>query len=327
MGASGLGENPTQNDRSNATQGDHSEMRIDTRCGRAAALVLVLLHAGAALAQERFSLFVGSDPKTVERMVKLAGLRDGETVMDLGSGDGRIVFAAAESNATVRGIGVDIDAKLVKQAAERAEALGLSERVRFEHRNAFDADLTQADVIFMWFFPELMRLIRVKILDEARPGTRVVAPLWGFGSWPPDASDKEPTEVNMWVVPAKVAGYWDWRLNVGDAERTYSAIFEQRFQSLEGVVRTGNRHGIFHDMKLHGEDIAFVLMMTLPGLGFTRHEFSGRVTDDTMQGAVKITLPPVTNEEDEELATVVLPWQAKRVPKSGFFAPTGVDIR
>ena len=278
-------------------------------------------------AQERFSLFVGSDLKTVERMVALAGLRDGETVMDLGSGDGRVVFAAAQSNPTVRGIGVDIDAKLVKQAAAQAEALGLSDRVRFEHQNAFDTDFSNVDVIFMWFFPELMRLIRVKILDQARPGTRVVAPLWGFGSWAADASDKEPTEVNLWVVPAKVGGYWDWRLNVGGVERPYSAIFEQRFQSLEGVVRTGNRHGIFHDLKLRGADISFVLMMTMPNLGFTRHEFSGRVDGDTMQGAVKITLPPVTNEEDEELETIVLPWQAKRGATSAFFSATGVDMR
>jgi len=172
-----------------------------------------------------------------------------------------------------------------------------------------------------------MRLIRVKILDQARPGTRVVAPLWGFGSWPPDATDKEPTEVSMWIVPAKVGGYWDWRLNVGGVERSYSAVFEQRFQSLEGVVRAGNRHGIFHDLKLHGEDISFVLMMTLQDLGFTRHEFTGRVSADTMQGAVKITMPPKTNEEDEELETVVLPWQAKRSQTSAFFAPTGVDMR
>jgi protein-L-isoaspartate O-methyltransferase len=294
----------------------------------AAALIACLLcGTRPAAAQERFSLFVGSDPKTVERMVRLAGLRDGETVMDMGSGDGRVVFAAAQANPTVRGIGVDIDAKLVQQASARAAELELSDRVRFEHLNAFDADLSQVDVVFMWFFPELMRLLRVKILDQARPGTRVVAPLWGFGSWPPDASDKEPTEVNLWVVPAKVGGYWDWQLNVGGQTRSYAAILEQRFQSFEGVVRTGARHGIFHDMKLHGADISFVLMMTLPDLGFTRHEFSGRVNGDTMQGAVKITLPPVTNEEDEELETLVLPWQAKRVPTSAFLAPAGVNIR
>jgi protein-L-isoaspartate O-methyltransferase len=303
-------------------------MRMIEHIGAAAA-ALVVIGAGMApaQAQERFSLFVGSDPKTVERMVGIAGLRDHETVIDLGSGDGRIVFAAAQSNPTVRGIGVDIDAKLVKQSTAKAEAGGLADRVRFEHQNAFDADLRQVDVIFMWLFPELMRLLRVKILEQARPGTRVVAALWGFGSWAPDAVDKEPTEVSMWIVPARVAGYWDWQLDVGGVQRAYSAIFEQQFQTLEGVVRTGNRHGIFHDLKLLGEQVSFVLMMTLPNLGFTRHEFTGRVTGDTMQGVVKITLPPKTNEEDEELETVVLPWQARRTATSAFLAPTGVDIR
>jgi len=302
-------------------------MRMMEQLGAAAALLVLIACMGPAQAQERFSLFVGSDPKTVERMVKLAGLRDHDKAIDLGSGDGRIVFAAAQSNATVQGIGVDIDAKLVKQSTAAAEKLGLADRVRFEHRNAFDADLAKVDVIFMWLFPELMRLLRVKILEQARPGTRVVAALWGFGSWAPDAIDKEPTEVSMWVVPARVEGYWDWQLSVGGIQQTYSAVFEQQFQTLEGVVRTGNRHGIFHDLKLRGEQVSFVLMMTLPNLGFTRHEFTGRVTGDTMQGAVKITLPPKTNEEDEELQSLVLPWQARRTASSAFFAPAGVDIR
>ncbi len=302
-------------------------MRMSKQLGAVAALLVLTAYLGHAHAQERFSLFVGSDPKTVERMVKLAGLRDHETAIDLGSGDGRIVLAAAQSNPTVRGIGVDIDAKLVKQSAAKAEELGLADRVRFEHRNAFDADLGKVDVIFMWFFPELMRLVRVKILEQARPGTRVVAALWGMGSWTPDAVDKEPTEVSMWIVPARVEGSWDWQLDVGGVQRTYSAIFEQQFQTLEGVVRTGNRHGIFHDLKLSGEQVSFVLMMTLPNIGFTRHEFTGRVTGNTMQGAVKITLPPKTNEEDEELQSLVLPWQARRTVTSAFFAPTGVDIR
>lgn len=306
-------------------------MRITSHLGAAAAAAFLALALAAGLspasAQERFSLFVGSDPKTVERMVQIAGLRDHDTVLDLGSGDGRIVFAAAQSNPTVQGIGVDIDAKLVKQSSAAAEKLGLGDRVRFEHRNAFDADLAKVDVIFMWLFPELMRLVRVKILEQARPGTRVVAALWGLGSWAPDAVDKEPTEVSMWIVPARVEGNWDWQLNVGGAQRTYSAIFEQQFQTLEGVVRTGNRHGIFHDLKLRGEQVSFVLMMTLPNLGFTRHEFTGRVTGDKMQGVVKITLPPKTNEEDEELQSLVLPWQARRNVTSAFFAPTGVDFR
>jgi hypothetical protein len=104
-------------------------------------------------------------------------------------------------------------------------------------------------------------------------------------------------------------------------------MFEQRFQSLEGIVRVGKRHGIFHDLKLRGEDVSFTLMMTLQGAGFIRHEFTGRVHGDAMQGVARVTLPPKTNDEDEELETVVLPWAAKRAAATAYFDPVGVDIR
>lgn len=295
-------------------------------CSAITALV-ILFATPPASAQERFSLFVGSAPATVDRMVRMAGLRDGETVMDMGSGDGRIVFAAAQSNATVRGLGVDIDERLVRQSNAQAETLGIADRVKFLHQNAFDADLANVDVIFMWFFPELMRLVRVNILDQARPGTRVVAALWGFGSWQPDLTETEAPEVHMWIVPAKVGGYWNWQLDIGGRKLDYAAVFEQQFQKLEGVVRTENRHGIFHDFSLRGRDISFVLMMTLPELGFTRHEFTGRVNGDTMQGVVKITLPPNSDEEeDEKLESRVIGWTARRVTTSPYFEPVGVVL-
>jgi SAM-dependent methyltransferase len=283
--------------------------------------------AARTAAQERFSLFVASDPKNVERMVAIAALRDGDVVIDLGSGDGRVVIAAAQANPSVRGLGVDIDARLVQQASANARQAGVGDRLEFQHRNAFDADLSRVDVIFMWFFPELMRLLRTKILREARPGTRVVAALWDMGTWTPDAVDKTPTDVNLWIVPAQVGGFWEWQLATGGTQRRYSAVFEQRFQSLEGVVRAANRHGIFHDLKLRGTEISFVLMMTLHDLGFTRHEFTGRVNGSRMEGLVRITLPPKTNEEDEELETLTLPWQATRTASSGFFEPVGVNLR
>jgi hypothetical protein len=289
------------------------------------ALCLAPIAAGTQ-AQERFSLFVASDPNNVDRMIRIAALRDNDVVIDLGSGDGRVVIAAAQANSTVRGYGVDIDAKLVQQAAASAQAAGVGDRVEFQHRNAFDADLSQVDVIFMWFFPELMRLLRGKILREARPGTRVVAALWDMGTWRADEVDKDPSDVNLWIVPARVAGFWDWELAIAGTRQRYSAVFEQHYQSLEAVVRTGNRHGIFHDLKLRGEEISFVLMMTLPDVGFTRQEFSGWVHGNRMEGSVRVTLPPKTNEEDEELETLVLPWQAARVPSSRFFAPVGVDL-
>lgn len=149
---------------------------------------LFLSFALPGFAQERFSPFVPSNEVNVERMVKIANLRPGETVMDLGSGDGRIVMAAAQAQSGVCGIGVEIDAELVQKS--NAEAQNLDDRVRFEHRNAFDADLRNADVIFMWLFPELMRLLRTKILAEAKPGARIVAATWDMGNWPVDAMEE-----------------------------------------------------------------------------------------------------------------------------------------
>src|SRR5687767_15840549 len=92
------------------------------------------LRALAARAQERFSPFVGSNPENVRRMVELAALRSGETVIDLGSGDGRIVFAALEGRPGVRGLGVDINAELVNKANAEAKAKGLADRLRFMHQ-------------------------------------------------------------------------------------------------------------------------------------------------------------------------------------------------
>src|SRR5918998_2133219 len=183
-------------------------------------------HGLVARAQERFSPFVGSNPENVRRMVELAAPRSGETVIDLGSGDGRIVFAALEGRAGVRGLGVDINPELVKNSNAEAKAKGLADRVRFMHQNAFDADLGKVDVIFMWLFPELMRLLRPKILAQARAGTRVVTATWDLGSWQPDAIDDQGgalPAIRKWIVPARVEGGWDWDLALGGRTHRFNA--------------------------------------------------------------------------------------------------------
>ena len=119
----------------------------------------MLVGALAVQAQERFSPFVGSQPDTIERMIRLSGLKAGEVALDLGSGDGRIIVAAAMTEPRMRGWGVDIDAALVARANAFAREEGVDDRVRFLHGDVFDADVGRADVIFMWLFPELQRLL------------------------------------------------------------------------------------------------------------------------------------------------------------------------
>jgi hypothetical protein len=287
---------------------------------RDALLLCVVLAAGAAQAQERFSPYVPSDQDNVERMLKLAQLQDDDVVVDLGSGDGRIVLTAARMNKKLRGWGVDLDEKLVHESNAAAQAQGVANRVQFFHRNAFDADLREATVIAMWLWPELQLLLRPIILAQARPGTRVITNLWDIGSWKPDEEDLEPQRVVMWIVPARVAGYWSWELQFGERRVTYSAIKEQRFQVVEGMVRAGNRRELLHDVKLRGEDISFTLMMTIDGVGFVRHQFRGKVRGDAIVGTASVSLPP--HEK-----TLELPWRAKLTAESAYFAPTGTDIQ
>jgi len=285
-------------------------------------LSLALFVAAPAAAQERFSLFVPTEEADVPRMLKLAGLRDGDVVFDLGSGDGRIVLEAAKLNPTVRGRGIEIDEKLVFESRKVAKAAGLADRVQFLHQNAFDADLKDATVIAMWLWPELMRMLRPKIMEEARPGTRIVTRIWDLGpSWKPDAQDTDGAQLFMWIVPAKVAGYWNWTLDFGKLSRRYAAVFEQQFQSVEGVVRVGDRRGVFDSVKLTGDDIAFTLMMTLPGVGLARHQFTGRVKGNVMEGMVRITHEPKHDQ------LIELPWRAERSTTSAYFAPTGLNAK
>ena len=281
------------------------------------------LASDGAPAQERYSPFVASDMSNVERMVKLARLRPGEVVVDLGSGDGRIVFTSLRANSKVSGWGVDLDAALVEKSNAVARTQGFGNRAQFFHRNAFDADLSRVDVIYMWLWTEVQQMLRAKILAEARPGTRVVTNLWGMGSWEPDEVDSDGSPVNLWVVPARVEGNWSWELTLRGAKRDYAAILERHFQRLEGVARVGKRRVIASDMRLRGDDVFFSLSLTVDGLGYARHEFSGKIRGERIEGTARILLLSENDEDKQEL--IELPWRAVRTAASAYLAPTGTN--
>ena len=283
--------------------------------------------ATAAGAQERFSPFVGSKPDTVRRMVELAALCAGDTVIDLGSGDGRVVFAALEARPDTKGIGVDVNAELVRKANDEARARGLADRARFLHQNAFDADVGKVDVIFMWLFPELMRLLRPKILSQARAGARVVAASWDLGSWPADAVDDPggtAPVIRRWIVPARIEGAWEWEATIRGRLHRFGAVFEQRMQHAEGVVRVGNRREVFGNVILRGDALQFTLRMTLPGTGYTSLAFGGRVRGDAIEGTMVAQLPRPGDEDAME--DIELPWRAQRARAADYFAPTGTRL-
>jgi hypothetical protein len=280
---------------------------------------LTLFSITLAQAQERFSFFQASTVESVTRMLKFAGLRDDDVLVDLGSGNGLIPITAAQMNPKLRAWGVDVDEKLIRESNQAAKAQGVGNRVKFFHRNAFDTDLREATVVTMWLFPELMRLLRPTILKTARPSTRILTSTWDLGSWAYDEVDSGNPTIYKWIVPASVEGYWSWKLPIAGQQITYSSVKEQRFQTVEGAVRAGKYRELLQDIKLHGEDISFALTMTLDGVGHTRHEFRGKVRGDQIEGKATVTL--------ENHHKLELPWHAERTTTSLYFAPTGTEVK
>ena len=135
--------------------------------------------------------------------------------------------------------------------------------------------------------------------------------------------------MDLWVVPARVAGNWNWELTVGGSRRNYAAILDQCYQNIEGVVRAGDRRGIFQHMKITGDNLSFSLDMALDGTGPTRHEFNGhefngRVSGDRITGAVRT----VQFKDEQEISEgMTLQWQATRAASSAHFEPTGLEKR
>src|SRR6185503_7823851 len=158
--------------------------------------------------------YVVTPMEIVERMLRMAEVKPGDTIIDLGSGDGRIVIEAAKRGA--RGLGVDLDPSLVRLATENARKAGVADRARFETRDIFETDLSGASVVAFYLLPDFNAKLLPRLL-QLKPGTRIVSHDGGIGAWPPDeklemrAPEKTVglggmSKVELWIVPASAAG-------------------------------------------------------------------------------------------------------------------------
>jgi ribosomal protein L11 methylase PrmA len=136
-------------------------------------------------------------------MLRLAGVRRGDVVYDLGSGDGRIPIAAAVRYG-VRSVGVEIDAARVREARENARRAGVSKLARFVQQDLFDARIGEATVVTLYLLPALNLDLRAKLLAELRPGSRVVSHCFDMGDWKPAKVVGGATcNIYLWVVPTR----------------------------------------------------------------------------------------------------------------------------
>jgi SAM-dependent methyltransferase len=147
--------------------------------------------------------YVPTPPNVVDGMLKLAGVTANDIVYDLGSGDGRIVIAAAKTY-KARGVGIDLNPKLVAEARRNAELAGVADRVRFIEGDFFTADISEATVVTLYLLSSINEKLRPKLLRDLKPGARIVSHWFRMGSWQPDQSanpDKHP--IWLWRVPSR----------------------------------------------------------------------------------------------------------------------------
>ena len=208
----------------------------------------------------------------VDRMLDLARVTPADRLVDLGSGDGRLVITAAQRGVPARGLEYNPD--LVDLARRNAEAAGVGTLARFEEADIFATDFSDATVVTLFLLPELNLRLRPTILDM-KPGTRVVSNSFDMGEWVPDENINGGSgctswcRAYKWIVPAKVGG--DWRLGDGRLH------LEQTFQQLEGTLTQSGKTAPISAAKMNGTEIVF----TAGG-----RQYRGHANGNAMSGAV-----------------------------------------
>jgi len=276
----------------------------------------LLLLAPAAQAQDGRGdvVYVPTPQIVVDEMLRMAKVGANDYVIDLGSGDGRIVITAAKKLGA-RGFGVDLDTYLLKIANATAKKEGVADRAHFIEQNLFETDLSPATVITSYLLPEMNQKLRPKLL-ALKPGTRVVAHDYSMGEWDPDeektllvpekvVGDPGKSYIFFWIVPARVAGRWESDIDVGSKAPPWQFSFEQNFQLVHGTAKVGDRDLRLPQFRVAGERIAFNLVIPAGSASVT-HRFSGQIKGDVIEGTVAI---------GDGAAQRVLPWRARQTAR------------
>ena len=237
--------------------------------------------AAAALAQEKAyepvpgqagkdAVWVPTPFATVEKMLDVAKITPDDLAIDLGSGEGRMVIAAAKRGA--RAIGVEFEDKLVQLSRDLAKKAGVADKATFVQGDMFAYDISQATVMPLFLLPEHFQKLTPKFLN-LKPGTRIVINTFRIPNWDPDETTKAEGDcgnwctVHLWIVPAKVAG--TWRLDKTELRLT------QEFQKVYGTLLIGGKRVPISDGRLRGDNISFSVGKT---------KYSGRVDGNSMTG-------------------------------------------
>ena len=217
-------------------------------------------------------VWVPTNEAVVQKMLDLAKVTASDFLIDLGSGDGRTVIAAAKRGA--RALGIEYNPDMVALSKENAAAAKVGDRAQFVKADLFETDFSQASVITMFLLPDINLKLRPKILD-LKPGTRIASNSFTMGEWEADeeATISEGCEswctALFWIVPAKVEG--TWKLQGGELTLT------QQFQMISGTLKSGAGSTPITAGRMTGAQISFTVGDAI---------YTGRVKGATMQGTI-----------------------------------------
>ena len=287
-------------------------LAIRNLCLAALCALPLLGHAPSWAWDDGTTPYVQSPMDVVERMLRLAEPKPGELLIDLGSGDGRIVIEAAKRYGA-RGLGVDIDPALVALGRANARKAGVEGLASFEKKDFFELDFSQADIVSAYLLPE----VNVKLMPgflAMRPGTRIVTHDYDMGPWPYDEMIELPvaekligpmgrSRVYLFVVPADVRGIW--RSQMPGRGGTWQFVIKQEYQVLDVAAKAGAAEQVVRGQRLRGVELRLVTTGVVSGRPST-HVFKGRVQGNLIEGEVTIT-------DGEESRTSL--WKATRAAR------------
>lgn len=225
-------------------------------------------------------VWVPTPDAVVDRMLRMAQVTSNDYVIDLGSGDGKIVIYAAQ-RFKAKGHGIEYNPNMVDLSRCLAREAAVTDMTRFDQGDIFQSDFTQASVITMYLLPALNLRLRPVLFEKMKPGTRIVSHQFTMGDWQPDETSNVDFKTSyFWVIPANAGGSWklSWRGEPGEGGGDLT--IDQTFQKIEGKVRFRGLEAGLRNARLHGETIHFDLM---DEMGVLR-SYTGRVRGDRIEG-------------------------------------------
>lgn len=221
--------------------------------------------------------FASTPHKVVKEMLKLADTGKEDVVYDLGSGDGRIVIAAARDFGA-KGVGIELDRELFAESINNAEKAGVGKKVRFIQEDFFETDLKETTVVTLYLLPEINDLLMPKLIKELKPGARIVSHMWGLGDWEPDKTlNAYGKTLYMWFVPASINGDWRVTLQNRDGSKEYVLSIKQRYQKIEAVLKDSKKRYEFTHTALYGNEINL----------YVSYAYEGKVAVVSLEGIVR----------------------------------------